>query len=80
MSCYSEENKVRKVVFVFILRWKLWNARIRLHPTEGGNLNYWTNDQSVNLYGHKETRFVKWILDVTRECTAKIVEAASTVT
>jgi len=43
-------------------------------------LNYWTNDQSVNLYGHKETRFVKWILDVTRECTAKIVEAASTVT
>ena len=58
MSCYSEENKVRKAVFFFSLRWKFWNARIQLRPTEGGNVNYLTNSQSVNLYGYKEPRFV----------------------
>jgi len=57
-----------------------WNARIRLQPTDGGNLNYWTNYQSVNLYGHKEPRFVNKVLDVTRKCTAEIVNAAPTTT
>ena len=75
-----KRTKVRKAVFVFSLRWERWNACIRLHPTEGGNLNCWTNYQSVNLYGHKEPPFVNQILDITRKCTTEIVETAPTTT
>jgi hypothetical protein len=58
MPCYTEQNIISKAVFDFKLTWKGEKASIRLHPAEGANLNNLANCQSVNLYGHRGSRFV----------------------
>jgi hypothetical protein len=75
MACYSEQHKILKAVFVFNLTQKGGNAPIRLRPGEGANLNYWTNCQSVNLYGHIGSLFE---IDTTRKFAAEIVETPFT--